>query len=195
MLWPDLRAEPRVISVPAVQKKRCCSVQLVDGSTYSCGDIGSRATGNDAGSYLVAGPGWGGTVPEGMSRVFQATSDFSLVIFRTQSFGPDDLDTVKAVQAGYKAGIRQGLSEGKKKVDEAAKGIGTSVNGWQVGSAFGDASFYHGDWPRRAAEEAMYPVTRWDGQGNELDGSKASHTITFPKGAFPPVNTFWSVTM
>jgi hypothetical protein len=35
--WLDLRAEPMVISVPAVEKSRYYVVQLVDGSTYNYG--------------------------------------------------------------------------------------------------------------------------------------------------------------
>ena len=45
MVWLDLRAEPMVISVPAVPKERYYSVQLIDGNTYNYGYIGSRATG------------------------------------------------------------------------------------------------------------------------------------------------------
>jgi len=45
MLWLDLRAEPMVISVPAVEKKRYYSVQLTDGNAYNYGCIGNRATG------------------------------------------------------------------------------------------------------------------------------------------------------
>ncbi len=48
-LWMDLRAEPIVISVPAVEKGRYYSVQLEDGNTFNYGYIGSRATGNEAG--------------------------------------------------------------------------------------------------------------------------------------------------
>ena len=55
--WMDLRAEPLVISVPAVDPKRYYSVQLIDGNTYNYGYIGSRATGSEAGDYLVVGPG------------------------------------------------------------------------------------------------------------------------------------------
>ena len=40
-LWMDLRAEPMVISVPAVEQKRYYSVQLCDGNTYNYGYIGS----------------------------------------------------------------------------------------------------------------------------------------------------------
>ncbi len=43
LLWMDLRAEPMVISVPAVEKKRYYSVMLVDGNTFNYAYIGSRA--------------------------------------------------------------------------------------------------------------------------------------------------------
>jgi len=63
MAWLDLRAEPIVISVPAVDKKRYYSVMLCDGNTFNYGYIGSRATGNDPGDNLVAGPRWQGQTP------------------------------------------------------------------------------------------------------------------------------------
>lgn len=103
MLWLDLRAEPMVISVPAVDPKRYYSVQLVDGNTYNYGYIGSRATGSEAGDYLVTGPGWTGEKPDRIRDVFQSGTDFSLVIFRTQLFDADDMDNVKKAQAGYAA--------------------------------------------------------------------------------------------
>jgi len=103
MLWLDLRAEPIVISVPAVEKTRYYSVQLEDGNTFNYGYIGSRATGNDAGDYLVVGPGWQGETPPGISKVFHSTTQFSIAIFRTQLFNPDDIQNVIDVQKGYKA--------------------------------------------------------------------------------------------
>jgi hypothetical protein len=45
-----------------------------------------------------------------------------------------------------------------------------------------------------SAVEAMYPTANVDGNGKPLDG-KNRYTLTFPKGALPPVNFFWSVTM
>jgi hypothetical protein len=103
LLWMDLRAEPFVISVPAVDPKRYYSVQLTDASTYNYGYIGSRATGSDAGSYMVVAPGWAGDTPPGIKKVFRSGSQLSLAIFRTQLFNADDIDGVKAVQAGYKS--------------------------------------------------------------------------------------------
>ena len=70
--WLDLRAEPIVLSVPAVEKGRYYAVQLEDGNTFNYGYIGSRATGSDAGDYLVAGPDWKGETPPGITKVFPA---------------------------------------------------------------------------------------------------------------------------
>jgi len=103
MLWLDLRAEPMVITVPAVDSSRYYSVQLVDGNAFNYGYIGSRSTGHEAGSYLVAGPGWQGEIPDGIAKVFRATTDFGLTIFRTQLLNPADMPNVMKVQAGYQA--------------------------------------------------------------------------------------------
>jgi hypothetical protein len=100
--WMDLRAEPVVLSVPAVDPKRYYSVQLCDGNTYNYGYIGTRATGSEAGDYMVVGPDWKGATPPGIKKVFQSSTQLSIVIFRTQLFNPGDIDNVKKVQAGYK---------------------------------------------------------------------------------------------
>ena len=102
LLWMDLRAEPMVISVPAVERSRYYSVQLCDGNTYNFGYIGTRATGTEPGDYLVTGPGWNGAAPAGIRGVFQSSTQMALAIFRTQLFGPDDIASVKQVQAGYR---------------------------------------------------------------------------------------------
>jgi len=284
ILWLDLRAEPMVLSVPAVAKTRYYSVQLVDGNTYNFGYIGSRATGSEPGNYLVVGPDWKGETPAGIKKVFSSTTPFAFTIFRTQLFNPGDMPNVEKVQAGYKAqplsaflkqpappaapkidflpattegikknfyeyldaalrfvppttedkeiraklasiGIGPGktfefkdlslehkaavllaMKEGDDKVDKFLASGMKDVNGWSIGSFFGDRAFYKGDWLMRAgaakggiygndATEATYPFTRVDAKGETLDGSKHSYTLTFPAGQLPPVNSFWSVTM
>jgi len=103
LLWVDLRAEPMVVSVPAVPKSRYYSVQLCDGNTFNYGFIGTRTTGPDAGDYLIVGPDWKGETPAGIKKVFRSSTQQSIVIFRTQLFSPADLAGVAKVQAGYKA--------------------------------------------------------------------------------------------
>jgi len=284
LLSMDLRAEPLVISVPEIEPNRYYSVQLADASTYNYGYIGSRATGNGAGAFLVAGPDWTGDMPKGVKKIFRAGSQFSLAIFRTQLFDPEDMPNVVKVQEGYKvqtlsaflnqpappaapaidfpkvdkelaklnffeyldfmlhfipaapnetairaklatAGVGPGkrfafkdlpiekkiefflgMQEGNRKVEQAVAHAGLNVNNWRVAFSGGDAAAYDGDWLKRAAvakagifgndaEEASYPLTRVDGDGDTLDGSKHNYTLTFPANALPPVNAFWSVTM
>src|SRR6266481_1018074 len=101
--WLDLRAEPIVLSVPAVEKTRYYSVMLCDGNTFNYGYIGSRATGSEAGEYMVVGPDWQGATPPGIKKVFQSSTQFSAVAYRTQLFNAADMPNVEKVQAGYKA--------------------------------------------------------------------------------------------
>lgn len=101
--WMDLRAEPVILSVPAVPTSRYYSVQLIDGNTFIFGYIGTRATGPDAGDYMVVGPDWKGQTPAGIKKVFKSSTQFATAIYRTQLFNSADLPNVVKVQAGYAA--------------------------------------------------------------------------------------------
>jgi hypothetical protein len=98
----DLRAEPYVLTLPAIQKDRYYSVQLVDQYTFNFAYLGSRVTGNDGGTFMVAGPEWNGTAPKGVKQVIKADTDFVLALYRTQLFGPSDMEAVRQIQAGYR---------------------------------------------------------------------------------------------
>jgi hypothetical protein len=98
----DLRTEPVVLTIPPIEKDRYFSVQLIDWYTYNFDYIGSRTTGNDGGSFLVAGPSWKGETPAGVKKAFRSETEFVFANYRTQLFSPDDLDNVKKIQAGYK---------------------------------------------------------------------------------------------
>jgi hypothetical protein len=103
ILGMDLRTEPMVLTVPPVEPDRYFSIQLIDAYTHNFDYIGSRATGNDGGSYLVAGPGWNGDPPAGVTKAFRSETELVFAAYRTQLFGAADLDDVKQVQAGYRA--------------------------------------------------------------------------------------------
>ena len=285
IVFLDLRSEPMVLSVPAVDKKRYYAVMLCDGNTFNYGYIGSRATGNGAGDYMVVGPDWQGETPKGIKKVFRSSTQFSAGIYRTQLFNAADMPNVVKVQSGYKAqplsaylkqpapaaapaidfpkinkemvktnffeylgfalqyapagpeenaireklasiGIGPGrkfdfkdlsaehkaaillaMKEGEEKIEKMAANGGKDFNGWRVGGlAGGDRAFFNGNWLKRAAVakagiyandsvEAMYPLARMDSQGEMLDGSKHSYTLTFAKDKLPPVNAFWSITI
>ena len=169
--------------------------------------------------------------PTGINKVFQSETQFGLIGYRTQLFGPSDMHNVKKIQAGYKVqtlsqfleaacaarrpgdrfpAVQQGrhedavpevpelrpavlppndaeekaaagqvrrrsasrranrsiltssrkrkrrsealgVKEGYDAIVNKKDNIGKNVNGWLVGSAFGDRAFFHGDWLLRAA--------------------------------------------
>jgi hypothetical protein len=120
--------------------------------------------------------------------------------------GPGKTFAFKDLSLEHKAKILVGMKQGDDKVDKWLASGNKDINGWNVGSFFGDEAFFNGDWVMRAgaakgglygndAVEAMYPYTRTDATGEPLDGSKHKYTITFAPGQLPPVNAFWSVTM
>jgi hypothetical protein len=117
--WLDLRAEPMVLSVPAVPKSRYYVMQLIDLFTYNFGYVGVRSTGFEAGNYLIAGPGWTGEKPADINKVFQAETDIVGILGRTSLDGKADIPNVKAIQSKYRL---QPLSEflGEPKPKPAA---------------------------------------------------------------------------
>jgi hypothetical protein len=98
----DLRSEPLVLTVPAMEKERYFSVQLIDYYTFNFDYIGTRTSGNGGGSFLLAGPGWKGATPKGIKKVFRCETELAFPGYRTQLFNPGDIENVKKVQAGYK---------------------------------------------------------------------------------------------
>lgn len=98
----DLRAEPMVVTLPAIEKGRYYSVQMIDLYTFNFDYLGTRTTGNGGGDFLVAGPGWKGEVPKGIKKVSRAETELVNLFYRTQLFNPSDIENVKKIQAGYK---------------------------------------------------------------------------------------------
>jgi hypothetical protein len=113
----DLRAEPVVLMVPAVDKRRYYSLQFVDMYTFNFAYVGSRPTGKGAGSFLLAGTRWKGSKPKGIKSVIRSETDFAVVLYRTQLFNPGDIENVKKIQASCKV---QTLSEFLSKPAPAA---------------------------------------------------------------------------
>jgi hypothetical protein len=101
MLGMDLRTEPLVLTVPPMDDGRYFSVQLIDAYTFNFAYFGSRTTGNDGGSFLIAGPDWQGPVPPGVKQVIRSETDLALAVYRTQLYNASDIDTVRKIQAGY----------------------------------------------------------------------------------------------
>jgi hypothetical protein len=67
--WLDLSKGPQILHVPDTAG-RYYGVQFTDPSNNTnFAYVGKRTTGTKAGDYLITGPGWKGTVPQGMARL------------------------------------------------------------------------------------------------------------------------------
>lgn len=100
------------------------------------------------------------------------------------------------------AGALQTLpQDALKKIGGNQASLGKEMNGWTVSmvGAYGTdymkravvAAF---GWPANLQEDAVYPYTTRDADGQPLSGEN-KYTLTFAKGEEPPVNGFWSITM
>src|SRR5271155_5780228 len=66
--WLDLAKEPMVVSVPDTGG-RCYLLPMLDMWTDVFASPGWRTTGTQVGNFLIAPPGWSGTVPAGFTRI------------------------------------------------------------------------------------------------------------------------------
>lgn len=94
----DVTNEPLVLHLPATGD-RYRVMQFVDAWTNNFAYLGTRATGNGEGLFLLAGPNWTGDVPEGMSLVQAPTNVFSIV-GRHAVDGAADIPNVEVIQHG-----------------------------------------------------------------------------------------------
>lgn len=274
--WLDLRAEPVVLTLPAFEKNRYVSLQLIDAYTYIIGYVSPRTNGNGGGRFLVTGPDWNGAVPDGITGVFRSPTDFVLAHYRTQLLGADDLARLHGLQDEFgvetlsaylgknraetapelqpitpldirkqptsmqffrvlnwvmqymppldeekelrqrfasieigpglafdpdpqtEALIAEGMREGLQRMVERAGQVKSSAE------LFGSRDFLKQDYLTRAvaamigiygnaAEEFLGVGYHGDSKGELFDG-RHRYTITFPKGGFPEVGAFWSIT-
>lgn len=90
--WLDLGKGPQILHVPDMSG-RYYSVQFTDPSkNTNFAYVGKRTTGTQAGDFLIAGPGWRGTVPQGMKQV-SSPNNSVLVLGRVLVYDDSDLST------------------------------------------------------------------------------------------------------
>ena len=90
--WLDLSKGPQVLHVPDFSG-RYYSVQFTDPSkNTNFAYVGTRATGTQAGEYLITSPGWNGHVPRGMMQI-SSPNDSVLVLGRVLVYSDSDLST------------------------------------------------------------------------------------------------------
>ena len=245
---------------------------------------GSRATGGGAQEYAITGPGWSGTLPEGVTQVESPTA-LVWILGRVYCSGPEDYAAVHELQDrfssvplsaygspykpapgvvdetvdmetavrdqvnhlpleeyfGYVAellkanppkpedaeiaeqmaeiGIVPGQDFDSSKLPRLGHRVDPKlallelvrtmkgkelVNGWLYWTS--GVGQYGTDYETRAlvtllgpgmnfAEDAVYPLSQKDADGDEYDGSEHRYVMRFEKGSLPPVKGFWSLTL
>jgi hypothetical protein len=73
-------------------------MEFADAWTNDFAYVGARATGTDAGEFVIVGPGWEGALPAGMPVIHAPTTVFSIV--GRWAVAGHDLPVVHALQDG-----------------------------------------------------------------------------------------------
>ncbi len=114
-----------------------------------------------------------------------------------EKFEPSKLDPAIA------KGLEKSVAVALEKLQAASKEAGAPVNGWRIPPMV--LGNYGTDYGARAVvaliglganlpADAVYPSAFIDAEGKPLTGANR-YVLHFDKGATPPVNAFWSVTM
>jgi hypothetical protein len=90
--WLDLSTGPQILHVPDFSG-RYYSVQFTDSFDVNFAYVGTRATGTQAGDYLITGPDWKGQVPSGVMQI-SSPDNSVLVLGRVLVYSDSDLSTV-----------------------------------------------------------------------------------------------------
>ena len=114
-----------------------------------------------------------------------------------KSFDPDKLDPA------VKAGLANTVKDAQGLMQRKFSSLGSIVNNWTINT---DTMGVYGNYYLKRAivaqrglganlpDDAIYPMNLGDSTGKPLDGANR-YTIHFEKGATPPANAFWSVTL
>lgn len=101
--WLDVTHDPIVISVPAVTDRFYC-IEMVSFDADNFAYVGTRSTGVAANSFLIAGPGWNGAVPDNVLDVLPRSRTSSIFLLgRTgvNNSSQEDLNAANAIQQQY----------------------------------------------------------------------------------------------
>ncbi|HZO08793.1 MAG TPA: DUF1254 domain-containing protein [Myxococcota bacterium] len=95
--WLDVSAEPWIVSLPDM-KDRYFLFPMLDGWTNVFQVPGKRTTGTAAQTYAITGPGWSGSLPDGVTR-YDSPTAMVWILGRIYCTGtPEDYAAVHALQ-------------------------------------------------------------------------------------------------
>jgi hypothetical protein len=90
--WVDLSKEPLILQVPEITE-RFYNIEMASLDSDNFAYVGTRATGTEAGAYLIAGPNWAGPVPHGVSDILpRSRTPIAFLLGRTGVNNSEDVD-------------------------------------------------------------------------------------------------------
>ena len=98
--WIDLSSGPLVLSVPDTAG-RYYVMPFMDAWTNVFAMVGKRTTGTGPGDFLVVGPDWKETPPEGFKKILHSPTNMTWLIGRIQVNGRNDLENVFRLQERF----------------------------------------------------------------------------------------------
>ena len=99
--WIDVGKEPWILTIPDM-KDRYFLVPMLDGWTNVFQVPGKRTTGTSAQKYAITGPGWSGTLPDGV-RDYKSPTSIVWILGRIYCTGTtEDYAAVHAVQDQFR---------------------------------------------------------------------------------------------
>jgi hypothetical protein len=93
--WLDLGPEPMVLTLPKTERYHI--FQLMDAWTEVFAAPGTRTTGGNGGSYLIAGPNWRGDSPK-EADLLRSPTEIIWIVGRIQTNGASDYEFVHKLQ-------------------------------------------------------------------------------------------------
>lgn len=98
--WVDVSKEPLILTHPDMGD-RYFTFELACLDSDNFAYVGKRTTGGKAGSFALVGPGWKGTLPDGVKPLPPSRTSSILILGRTLVNGKEDVPAVNALQDRY----------------------------------------------------------------------------------------------
>ena len=125
-----------------------------------------------------------------------------LAKLRPLGIAPGESFSTEALAEDVRTAIDEGVAMAKLAMAEEMKKLGKFVDNWGLTydmGRYGTRYTYRASWTfagigGNLIEDAFYPLTNFDSEGNQLTGERA-YTLTFAKEAWPPAKAFWSITL
>ncbi len=110
--------------------------------------------------------------------------------------------STEGLSADVVAALEEGVAQGKAAMAAEMKSLGKMVNQWGLTydmGRYGTKYAYRAAWTfvgigGNVIEDAFYPLALNDADGKPFSGEH-NYTLTFTKGAWPPADAFWSMTL